>query len=205
MIFLTYAEIPTREICAETLTRSMSIGYIEDIIKRKNRNDSLAALCLLVETLKLAEIEPGEHIKISKNELGRPTIECDGVCDISLSHSGKYAACAVSTNGRVGVDIEKIPTSGEWTRIAKRFFTKDELAASESESGFAETWTRKEAYYKFLAEDIPLARVDSAKNEDVKCETFTIEDEYMLSVCAEADELLCKKPQKIEIDDIFLS
>lgn len=204
MIFATYAEIPTREICAESLTKSISIDYVDDIMKRKNRNDSLAALCLLTETLKLAGIELGSHIKISKNEIGRPMIACDGVCDISLSHSGKYAACAVSINGRVGIDIERIPTNREWMRVAKRFFTKDELAASDSEKGFAETWTRKEACYKFLAENIPLARVDSAKHEKVKYETFEIENRYILSLCGEVTACLCKMPQKIEIKNTFL-
>lgn len=71
----------------------------------------------------------------------------------SLSHSGEYAACAVSAE-EVGLDIQKIREIS-CDRLAHRFFTEKEWKAllgcdeAERDRLFYRLWTRKEAYGKF--------------------------------------------------------
>ena len=94
--------------------------YIEEIKKRKSRasiNESCAALILLAETLKNEFNENTSTLKYKKDEYGRPYFLNREDISFSLSHSGEYAVCAVSTEGNVGVDIEKIPTDTKYEKI----------------------------------------------------------------------------------------
>ena len=64
------------------------------------------------------------------------------------------AALAFSSDGRVGIDIEKVDASVECVEIARQFFTPREaaqiaaLAPPEQVEAFFTCWTRKEAYVK---------------------------------------------------------
>lgn len=78
--------------------------------------------------------------------------------DFNLSHSQEYFAIALSENGWVGVDIEKIRAPQHLESIAKRFFSPAEtqLLAQETNSArqteiFAKFWSGKEALIKAAA------------------------------------------------------
>ncbi len=159
--------------------------YIEEIKKRKSRasiNESCAALFLLAKTLKNEFHEDISTMKYKKDEYGRPYFLNREDISFSLSHSGEYAVCAVSTEGNVGVDIEKIPTDTKYEKIKERFFSERERSrAGESAKGFATVWTRKEAYYKYKGGQSH--ELDSEKDESVAYDSFEIEGKYTVTVC----------------------
>jgi|GEM_PF-612157 len=76
---------------------------------------------------------------------GKP--RCEAGLDFSISHSGSLVACAVSQEGRIGLDVERV------RRVAKvswrRYLTDLERArvAADPQALF-DLWTRKEAVVK---------------------------------------------------------
>ncbi len=92
-----------------------------------------------------------ERIKISKTDFGKPYVVSEGLypVEITLSHSGEYAVCAVSSES-VGIDVEEMKTPPmEVADIAFGSAEKEYLknAADRSEA-FYTLWTRKEALLK---------------------------------------------------------
>ena len=78
-------------------------------------------------------------------EHGKPFIAGDW--DFNLSHSGDIVACAISRQGRIGIDVER-HRDVEPQRF-KRYFSKDELEwMADDDKCFIELWTRKEAVIK---------------------------------------------------------
>lgn len=94
-----------------------------------------------------------DAIRFSYGDHGKPTLSrYQSAPFFNLSHSGEFAAVAVTHCGEVGIDIEQIrPVGGE---IALRFFTEGEKATLALHSGrewleaFYKCWTRKEAVLK---------------------------------------------------------
>lgn len=67
---------------------------------------------------------------------------------ISVSHSRRLAALAISERGAVGVDIEE-PRPEQLRRVASRVFRPDEAAYIDSLPGkLLQAWTLKEATFK---------------------------------------------------------
>lgn len=124
---------------------------------------------------------------------GRPYLK-GANADISLSHSDGYAACAISDSAysRVGIDVEdKVLDADRANRLAKRFFAQKELDQLAHGADFLEIWTKKEALFKRLSEDIPpsLISVDSASPEESDSALLTEKkNEFTLSVCFSRDQ-----------------
>lgn len=88
---------------------------------------------------------------IRLGENGKPFLE-NGKTHFSLSHSGKWAICAVSEH-EIGCDVEKIAEAN--LLLAKRFFTEKESAEilsrqteEERNALFFRYWTLKESFQK---------------------------------------------------------
>lgn len=64
--------------------------------------------------------------KITYDENGKPYLPSGGL-NISISHSGVYAAIAWSSRHKVGIDIEQI--SDRINKVKERFLREDELAS----------------------------------------------------------------------------
>jgi 4'-phosphopantetheinyl transferase len=87
-----------------------------------------------------------------------------GVADLrfSLSHSDGLALVAVVRGREVGVDLERIDARTEVSKLARRFFAPEEVAAfdaldpADRRHGFFRCWTRKEAYLKALGTGLHL-------------------------------------------------
>ena len=79
---------------------------------------------------------------------GKPCWEIQDLY-FNLSHSGIYAACALSRLP-VGIDIQQLTEYKE--AISRRFFTPEEQAqlvqAEEKDRAFTRLWTLKESYLK---------------------------------------------------------
>ena len=87
------------------------------------------------------------------NEYGMPYTNIKNL-HISISHSGKYAACAIS-ECPCGIDIESVlkTDNSSALKIAKRFFHENEYCRlSCCNSGFSRefctVWTARESYMK---------------------------------------------------------
>lgn len=96
-------------------------------------------------------------ISVVRDCQGRPCLSGAGDADISISHSGDIVVCALSTGGRIGIDIEHIRKID--TSEFRDFFPESLLSAagidSDAFSGngtgvedFFHAWTRLESVLK---------------------------------------------------------
>lgn len=150
------------------------------------------ALCEHVNNLKSSEHgRLLENLKLEKNEHGKPFVEDMNGFEFNISHSGKWVVVGYGKTP-VGVDIEKIRRDEEVKKIASRYFTKGENEYILEEEDlfperFAEIWTGKESYLKYLGEGIgrSIKTVDvlSLKGKGLAGKPF--DKEYFLSYFAE--------------------
>lgn len=107
-----------------------------------DRLRSLAAGALLNYAVK--ELFPHQKVPVTPSVglHGKPQLD---FMEFSLSHTGNYAACAVSTNP-VGIDIER-PRPFR-PALASRFFTDAEATACTGSDSFTICWTLKESFLK---------------------------------------------------------
>lgn len=124
------------------------------------------------------------------SEGGKPYFSGAYPC-FSLSHSGKYALCAVS-DSEVGADIEA-PRENS-LRLAKRFFTKAEFdslsRAADPDDEFCRLWVIKESYIKATGEGLSCTLNSFEASEAIgEYRTWqTALDGYRIAVCAK-DEI----------------
>ncbi len=86
---------------------------------------------------------------------GKPALAHDDSLRFNTSHSGDYAAFAMTRLGDVGVDLEQVRDETiRGLEIARRYFAPGELSYLESlpeqdrTRAFFDCWTRKEAFVK---------------------------------------------------------
>ncbi len=135
--------------------------YLEMSSERRGKCDRYIReadrkLCILADHLTRQAVSdylniPPCDVRISRDSHGKPYIE-NGGCFINYSHSGRFAAAAVSDEP-VGIDIEEkgrksIPAS-------KRIATGSELEYIGGDpEKFLIIWTLKEAHLKCTGEGI---------------------------------------------------
>lgn len=84
---------------------------------------------------------------------GKPYLENHSLA-FNLSHSDRWLAVAVASEGALGVDIEIPRKARNLTEIARQYFHPDEiehlqgLEGEELSNAFYRYWTLKEAYFK---------------------------------------------------------
>ena len=120
----------------------------EKILRCREREEQLLSLgggCLLSYALASYGAAP-DSLRFDEN--GAPYVEGEKLC-VSLSHSGCYAAVAIS-DSPISVDIEQWaePPAG----VAERFFTDGEKAILKKsrfpKADFYRIWSRKECLIK---------------------------------------------------------
>jgi 4'-phosphopantetheinyl transferase len=85
-----------------------------------------------------------------KPAISSPAVEGQGL-HFNLSHTQGLAAVGVSRLGEIGVDVEAVPRTGNWTRhflAPMELAQLDELPEPERTAAFIEFWTLREAYLK---------------------------------------------------------
>lgn len=99
-------------------------------------------------------LEPQE-VRFAYGANGKPMLFPTGSeLRFNLSHSGGYAACAVTSGRDVGIDLEEVRPLADLEAVAAQFFSPVEnealldLPAAGRLRGFYECWTRKEAFLK---------------------------------------------------------
>lgn len=112
------------------------------------RRAGIGAELLFQRALRRFRPELPLPLDIRCEENGKPRL-ADCELFFNLSHSGAYAACALS-DAPVGVDIQVIGPYRE--KLAERFYAPEErLYIGESENrdaAFTEIWCRKESFIK---------------------------------------------------------
>ncbi|MED3781060.1 4'-phosphopantetheinyl transferase superfamily protein [Heyndrickxia sporothermodurans] len=130
----------------------------------------------------------GSHIKICKNEFGKPYLRDYPNVHYNISHTRGIIVCAVS-DMPVGIDIEKIKAFNK--RVPERFFTKSERNyifenKDNQDERFAEIWTMKESYVKWVGKGMAISfdsfDVRKIIKGNIIIKTKKI-DRYILSVC----------------------
>jgi len=133
---------------------------ISRYIRWQDRQAGLFGKILLSEGLKSYSGSSLTLYDLSYNQFGRPFINSD--IDFNISHSGEYILCAVTENGKVGIDIEKIRdidlsdfrqymTDDEWQRIKE---------ADKPYEKFYEYWTMKESVVKAEGKGLSISLTD---------------------------------------------
>lgn len=122
--------------------------------------------CLRDILSRYLQCEPSQ-LNFCMSDYGKPALEGHKLV-FNLSHSGDFALIIVAQECRVGIDLERIRSDMEHEKIARRFFSTNEvtelmaLPPEQKISGFFNCWTRKEAYIKAqgLGLSLPLDSFD---------------------------------------------
>ena len=151
MLNVYWADISNLSLSVDALLLSeYRANRLEKIKSEQKKRQSLGAELLLIHALRELYPEIKLPLEIKCSEKGKPYLESIPV-HFSLSHSGDYAACAVS-DAPVGMDIEHDVKARE--TISNRFFSPEEqnilLSAENKDLAFARIWTAKESALKLL-------------------------------------------------------
>ncbi len=158
-----------------------------------------AGLLSVLLTDSFRDISP---LRIVRTETGRPRLDDLKDVDISISHSGGIVVVALSTVGRIGVDVEKIRPieTDDFERVFpaslwRQIFPPDRDAggADRDEQLFFDAWTRFESVLKadgrgLLAPvgDIVFDGNTAVLNDSTwHCTTAELRDGYAFSFAAE--------------------
>ena len=197
MILVGFGKIPDQiQVDELALSVKRAFGeknekYIAEINCRgdeKGKAHSLCALLCLHKMLKSMHGSDTCSFKLARGENGKPYF-CGSDLQFGISHSHGYVACALSDEGKVGIDVEASElTSERAARLAQRYLHRDLCDAK----AFAREWTKKEAEVKLyggrLGEHL-------AKTDDTAKNVFFIEfeiDGYPITLCT------AKVPSQIE-------
>jgi 4'-phosphopantetheinyl transferase len=100
------------------------------------------------------------RIAFTHGPAGKPALAGGGL-HFNVSHTQGLVLIAVTREGEVGIDVERLRTMPTHLDLAGRFFTPGEVAglrrlpAGASEAAFYAVWTRKEAFLKATGLGLP--------------------------------------------------
>lgn len=96
---------------------------------------------------------PTENFSVARPKYGKPYLENAPNIHFSVTHSGVFWLCAVSSEP-LGLDLQQIKKT-QTMKIANRYFHPNEAAflASHPDSFFT-LWTAKESFVKFTGRGI---------------------------------------------------
>lgn len=198
MLAVFFADIS--RVCADAEGLRLSdyrLQRLQRIKSEARRRQSVGAELLLAEALEACGARITSPLNICADADGKPQLCGGGLC-FNLSHSGDYAACAVSP-APVGVDIQK--TGPQIEHVARRVFLTQELRMIESgtdrDDCFTMLWALKESYLKYLGTGLKRAmdsfevcidgggRAHIAGDESCRMQHWSAKG-YHIAVCADA-------------------
>lgn len=104
---------------------------------------------------------PPATIAVKEQADGAPQLvlpdSCNAQPGFSLSHSGKWVACAVSGDSLLGLDIEIVNPERDLVGISRAIFQSNEIAWLERQptesciAAFYQLWSLREALFKLLS------------------------------------------------------
>ncbi len=131
-----------------------------------------------------------EDITFDYGEHGKPFLHGRDDFQFSFSHASGYVAF-VCGNRSVGVDIER--NDREKEKIASKHFTENEYEAvyTRREKTFADIWTAKEAYVKYLGTGLSKGlNTFDVLDGSTGCRfvSFDVDNSMTVTSCQETDE-----------------
>jgi 4'-phosphopantetheinyl transferase len=143
------------QACDAFFSRADIEEFEKFAVAEPKRERRLARALVRIALARLTGREPGEWHFV-RSDAGKLLVVADQVLplDFSISHARGLVVCAVTSPGRIGVDIEHFGRHVQSSTIAKRFFTPAEAKAVESapddarSAKFLQLWALKEAYLK---------------------------------------------------------
>jgi len=118
-------------------------------LQRRQRSDKRQLSLIGWQLLRYGMLQAGnaafslQQLQFPKH--GKPFVSGDW--DFNLSHSGDVVACAITREGRIGIDVERHRDVDP--QRFKRYFSTDELEwMGDDARRFIELWTQKEAVIK---------------------------------------------------------
>lgn len=156
------------------------------------RQESLAAGLLLDHVMDRWGVSPWELV--TTLPAGKPVFAGREDMWFSLSHSGRYALCAVS-NLPVGADVQLMRPVN--LSMARRLHPQERdwlsrQAEEEREDAFFRLWTRKEAWVKAVSEErmLSLSETDVIHRlPGLSFRDWVLPGGYRASVCAREAEI----------------
>ncbi|WP_132011544.1 4'-phosphopantetheinyl transferase family protein [Mesobacillus foraminis] len=173
---------------------------------KKNEDKTRALLAILLSRYALAKAlqTQEDELVIERDEYGRPFLASphwEG--DFNLSHSGEWVVCAVTSKGKIGVDVEKVEEVD--INLFKGVLTSRELELLAGSKGeaipvFYSLWSRKESFVKALGTGLsqPIDKFEFVAEPAVdgyqvrltdagilpswKCKDFSLDKGYSLAV-----------------------
>ena len=148
----------------------------EKLMRQKNvlaRKQGLGVELLLIKALEPAAPGISPPLDISCGKDGKPELVGSGIF-FNLSHSGSFAACAVS-DSPVGLDIQTERDCDR--RLAEKYFTAPErqfIEESENKAyAFTKLWCMKESAVKYIGTGLktPL----SSFSVELECNTACLD------------------------------
>lgn len=188
-----------------------SFRFVAD--KQRSLMGNLIVRQFYAKTLNLNPMK----IEFDYNEHEKPSLKNHPKAHFNISHSGDYVVVAFS-DCPVGVDIEK--NKGNRLKVAKRFFTREELddlfAFSEEKEQieyFYQLWTLKESYMKTIGKGISMSLSSfsfkkfhtdfrlrySSEDMGYQFTSYKVHPDYACNLCSKY--ISKPKMEEIEISD----
>ncbi len=144
-IILVHTSLPPQLPEALLVTEAEALRATK-FVKEEDRNAYLYRHHLLRAWLSVWLRQDATEIKFLSNPFGKPCLP-DQQLNFNISRSGKQLAF-VFAPVQVGIDIECIRPTQQFSGIAKRYFHPEEQKAAREDESFFRIWTRKEAILK---------------------------------------------------------
>ncbi|KAB2332153.1 4'-phosphopantetheinyl transferase superfamily protein [Cytobacillus depressus] len=147
---------PVSEQTFNELLDKCSVDERESILKYKQPLDQLRSLLAVIQIKycwkKYFNVE--RELSIKKDKYGKPKVD-QWIGDISISHSAEWIFTGISSEGKIGVDIESLNPFPFLEGTEELFLSEKELSffrtirnVEESKRYLLTLWTLKEAYLK---------------------------------------------------------
>ena len=130
-----------------------------------DRREFIAAHALLRSMLTYYANQPAKEWRFSIGTNGKPEIASDiggPELQFNLSHTRGLVAAAISSNGTIGIDAEKIDRAKFDSAVADAFFAPAEVGLlrrvpeADRPMWFFRLWTLKEAYIKAIGTGVSM-------------------------------------------------
>ncbi|MBA4143014.1 MAG: 4'-phosphopantetheinyl transferase superfamily protein [Nitrosospira sp.] len=92
-----------------------------------------------------------DELRFVTNRYGKPRLHEDSGIEFNISHAGRFVLIALSSRGKVGVDIESRDRGKDAENLAPYVFTSIECRTRiQTAENFVEHWVAKESVLKAL-------------------------------------------------------
>lgn len=177
----TAFSVNERELSTWRRAKAATLGNVDD---RTRCLCAGVALDAVLQSVNLRE----KDVTIGYGEHGKPFLKDYPHLHFNLSHSGKWAVCALSDTP-IGVDVEQL-RQVDALRLAARWLPAKQAKLlktsppTEQIPRFFEFWTRRESLLK--AQGVGLSGVCAAEETGYRFREYPL-DGYALTVCTQGD------------------